>query len=405
MKAQRVIHNGFRDSVELSHESLKVVINADKGMVPELCSKKDDSWYNAHWQPIFRANSGIAWDETLHAPFWKVPLLYDIAGNFPCCPNFGPDHTFGSYELPPHGHTSLLTWDLLGSAADEQQAGASWSLQSPDHPFSYKKHDLICKGEHSHYTSLTITNRGNTTEPYNCGWHNTIGAPFLESGCIISNNARRFAVPEVGTEFDTTGRLAFGSETDTMKRVETRTGEYVDLSVVPGRNGYTDFLVGAVPEDCSLGWSTVVNPRKRLMYLTYFTGPNAVKEGEMPLYFYNYWMNYGGRPFQPWAAYEGGTDNSFCLGTENSVSRFANGLKDSVENPTLLGHPTHLDLAPQSSITLNYATAFLPYEGALFDDGVKHIEAEDEDTLIIHNHHGAHMRVQSQAGFKALREV
>ena len=342
MKAERVLHNGFRKSIELSHESFRVVVNDKKGMVPELSTRRADGWHNAHWQPIFRANFGIDWDSGTHESFWKAPLLYDIAGNFPCCPNFGPGHTFKNYELPPHGFTSLLTWEIEKFSHDESSAAARWTLETPEHPFKYTKTDLILEGEHTHYTRLDINNCGSRTEPYTCGWHNTIGPPFLESGCVISNNADRFAVPDIGTEFDDTGHLAFAQVTDTMKRVETRDGGYVDLSLVPGMIGYTDFIVGAVPEDCRIGWSSVVHPRKKLFYLTYFTGPGFIDPGEMPLYFYNYWMNYGGRPFQPWAAYEGGTDTSFCLGTENSISHFANGLGSAVENPELLGHPTYL---------------------------------------------------------------
>jgi hypothetical protein len=84
----------------------------------------------------------------------------------------------------------------------------------------------------------------------NFGWHNTVGAPFLESGCLISNNAREFAVPPLGTEFDETGRFEPGSTFDSLKAVPLRDGGTADATVVPGPIGYTDFVAGAVPGDC-----------------------------------------------------------------------------------------------------------------------------------------------------------
>lgn len=403
MFVQEVKEYGFRDSAFIGNDRLSVLINSEMGMVPQLNCRKGDGWINAHWQPIFRANSGHKWDPQIHEDFWKVPLLYHIAGNFPCCPNFGPGHEVEGYNLPPHGFTSLLKWDLKALEQREEIVFAKWTLSTKEHPFAYEKTDMVRKDDYSHYMSLKVTNTGTKAEPYNFGWHNTVGAPFLEKGCLINNNAKAFAVPEEGTEFDTTGRLAMGAICESMTEVPTRDGKTVNLKKVPGPIGYTDLLSGAVPEECKIAWSSVTNPKQKLLYMSFFQGPSAVQQGEMPLHFYNYWMNYGGRNFKPWAPMDGSPDQSFCLGAENSIGHFANGLASSLKNPTLLGHPTYKMLEPGESVVLNYGTMFLPYDGNILDKGVYSVEGE-EDKLVIEGE-GGYMKAHGLWDFSLLKSL
>ena len=403
MRAVETYDIGKRESALLEHDSFRVMINSDKGMVPELSQRRGDLWCNAHWQPWFRHNGLESWDDSIHSDYWKVPLLFDITGNFPCSPNFGPGHSYKGRELPPHGYTSFLKWDGPVLEQDEETASASWTLRTDAHPLSYSKRDLIRKDEQVHYAAMRITNNGSELEEMNFGWHNTVGAPFLESGCIISNNARAFAVPPPGTEFDDTGRFEPGAVFDSMKSVPLRDGGTADASIVPGVIGYADLIAAAVPQDCSLGWCAVINPRLKMIYLSWFAGPAAVPGDEISLKFYNYWMNYGGRNFQPWAAEDGGTDRSFCLGAENSISRFANGLAESVANPELLGNPTHLTLSPGESRDLYYATAFISYENDIFDKGLQDVQSADGGLLLTGEKDS--MFLNAQAGFDTLKSM
>ena len=374
MEGKKIRESGFREAVLLDNGKIRVVIDAEKAMVPELSMPRGAGRLNAHWQPWFRANSGESWNEGQHGSFWGAPLLYDIAGNFPCAPNFGPDNRTGSYELPPHGHTARLAWTQETPVVSDDEISLVSTLKPEDHPFSYAKKDLLIKNHPVHYTALTVKNRSGVPLPYNCGWHNTVGAPFLESGCLIDNNARSFAAPGKGTEFDATGRLAYGAESDSMERMPSREGKPVNMREVTGITGYADFISGAVPSDCSLAWSSLVNPRIKGVYLTFFTGPAALKPEEIPLYFYDYWLNYGGRPYTPWATEEGLTDQTFCLGTENSTGCFANGLSFCIDTPTLMGHPTFLTLNGGEERTLFYGTLFASYESDVLDRGIAAVE-------------------------------
>ena len=402
MKSRKYLDIGERDSVLLEQEDFRVVINSEKAMVPELSVKKGAAWVNAHWNPWFRSNSGQPWDAKLHEDYWKVPLLYDIAGNFPCCPSVGPGHVMkDGRELPPHGFTALMTWNLDSQHEGEDKASADWSLDVPDHSLSYKKTDMILKDHPVHYSRLAVTNNSDHDEPLNCTWHNTVGAPFLETGCRIDNNAKQFAVPPLGTEFDDTGRFEPGSIFTSLKEVPLRGGGTADGSVVPGHIGYTDFVTAAVPSDCSLGWSSIVNPVQKLVYLAWFKGPEAVDDSCIPVNFYSYWYNFGGRPFRPWAPEDGGTDRSWCFGAECGLNYFANGLQESLDHGDLLGNATSVVLKPGETRVQDYATAFFSYEGDALDEGISDVRA-GESGIIVTGRSGKTFEIKGDAGFSAL---
>jgi len=401
MKIENTYDIGERESVLLEDEEFRILINRDKGMIPELGTKKGDAWINAHWQPWFRNTGLVSWDEKKHGDYWKVPLLFDMAGSFPCCPNFGPGHVKDGIDLPPHGYTSFLTWSLPSLKRREDSISAHWSLNPQNHPLKYEKTDLLRKGEKVHYTRLEVTNTSDHPEAINCGWHNTVGAPFLESGCLICNNAEQFATPPLGGEFDDTGRFSPGMEFDSLTRVPLRKGGFTDASVVPGIIGYTDFITAAVPSHSEFGWTAIVNPRQKLVYFSWFAGPANLKGMEIPLNFYNYWMNFGGRSFKPWAASDGGTDRSYCLGAENSLGYFANGLDQSVRHPVLLGKPTHLELKGGEKRFQNYGTSFFSYEGTVLDRGISDVEFS-EDKIILKSHGGEHHILRAQTFFEDL---
>jgi hypothetical protein len=173
-----------------------------------------------------------------------------------------------------------------------------------------------------------------------------------------------------GGEFDTTGRLALGKEFSSLTGVPLRNGGQTDISVIPGPVGYTDFVTGAIPKSAQIGWSAVVNPFLKMLYLCFFTGPGTAAPDDIILYFNEVWMQYGGRPYTPWAAYEGGTDLTYCLGTENAVSAYANGLDFSRKAGTLLGNPTTVTIPAGGTKNLRYGTLFAPYTDTALDSGL-----------------------------------
>lgn len=378
--AVRIAETGGRDASVLENGLVRALISDKGGMVPELGVKREAGYLNTHWIPEFRSNSGKKFSEKEHGSFWHVDLLYSICGNFPCSPNFGPGHDCGGIALPPHGWTANLTWKFEKSGVDSE-TGAAYAvsaMKSPDSalPLKYRKIDAVFPGIPIHYTSVEIANPGDTAAEINFGWHNTIGAPFLQAGCRLSAAADRWATPPKGGEFDATGRLAVGAEFKSLKKAPLRNGKSVDLTTVPGMIGYSDFACGPIPRNAALGWNAVVNPVLGFVYSCVFSGPAAAGDEGIALSFNDLWMQFGGRRFTPWAAYEGGADRTFCLGVENATGAYAYGLDYSKKHKEILGSPTLIGIPAKGKKTLRYGTLVSPYKLGALDDGVVSIAAE-----------------------------
>ncbi|MDR2158638.1 MAG: hypothetical protein LBP23_01070 [Treponema sp.] len=377
----RIRETGEREATLLEHGTLRVIIDDRGGMVPELSCVRGRGRINAHWIPHFRGNSGKPYDDTEHGAFWKGSLLYELAGNFCCVPNFGPGQVIDGVTIPPHGWTANHTWRFDGSGV-EGESGAAWalsSMESPDRrmPLAFKKLDMLLPDHPVHYTGLEIKNRGDSDIEICAGWHNTLAPPLLQQGCRISAAAKRWTVSPAGGEFDTTSRLALGAEFGSLAEAPLAGGGTEDLSLVPAPLGYTDFVCGAIGDDETTGWSALVNPFLKLAYVCFFAGPAAAAEDDIILRFNDLWMQYGGRPFTPWALYEGGSDLSYCLGTENGAAAFAYGLEYSRQVKRLMGAPSTFTIPAGQSRTLRYGSLFAPYEGNLLDGGIRSVKADD----------------------------
>ncbi|MDR0447272.1 MAG: hypothetical protein LBH07_01240 [Treponema sp.] len=381
----RVTELGGRDASVLENSKLRVMIDDIGGMVPECSGHHSGGWINAHWMPWFRSNSGQNYNDAEHGSFWKVKLLYHMAGNYPCLPNFGPGHIINGVTMPPHGWTANEKWRYISGDTDEE-SGAIWvlsSLESPEKeiPLSFSKLDVLFPNQRIHYTSLRVKNRGFYDMDICAAWHNTIGSPFLSQGCRITGAAEKWTTPSPGGEFDTTTRLALGAEFSNLKKAPLLKGGKTDLSLVPAPIGFTDFVTGAVSKSSALNWLAVVNPFIKMAYISFSPGPESAGEDDIVLYFNNLWMQYGGRPFTPWAPYEGGSDLSYCLGLENSVSAYAYGLEFARETKQLLGNPTTVTIPSLGQKTLRSGTLFAAYEGTSLDEGIILVQGE-KDKLI-----------------------
>jgi hypothetical protein len=371
---------GERDASVLENGSIRLMVDDLGGMVPELSLMQGKRRVNAHWLPWFRSNSGKPFRDDEHGAFWKAKLLYHLAGNFPCIPNFGPGHTIDGVNMPPHGWTANLAWRFEKNGIDEE-TGAAFALSTMESPdkaidLAFRKIDALAPHEDVHYTSLKVSNRSNRDLEICAGWHNTLGAPFLAPGCRISAAADLWTTPPLGGEFDTSSHLVPGTEFPSLKEAPLAGGKKTDISKVPGPTGFTDFAAGRIGGTAPLGWSSLVNPDLKLAYVCFFTGPASAGEDDIVLRFNNLWMQYGGRPFTPWAPYEGGTDLSYCLGTENSIAAYANGLEYARHVQRVLGVPTTVTIPAGESKTLRYGCLLSPYEKTALDEGIASIEAD-----------------------------
>lgn len=374
-----------RKSVILSNEKIRAVVEDRGGMVPEFSLRLGKGGINAHWVPDFRENSGAPWSEEKKA-YWKSPILYGLAGDFPCMPNFGPDCVVDGVDMPAHGWAANGKWHLLsaGKTTGGASAVAHFGLESPDKriPLRFEKFDIVAEGQPAYYSVMKIKNNGTSPISINVTRHNTLGGQFLQKGCKIYLSASHFMTAPKGTEFDDTGRLAQGVEFDSLGKVPLRTGGYTDIGVVPGMVGATDFVTGAVAKNRSLGWSCVVNPALDLAYVAFFPGRVGLADDEIALSFNDLWLQYGGRNFTPWSFNEGGADRTFCLGTENAVGAFASGLPYSREHPELLGNPTLVEIPAGGQKTLCYGVALIQLDAGMAGSPVADIEPAADGLVI-----------------------
>jgi hypothetical protein len=403
----RIREIGGREAALLENGSIRVMIDDLGGMIPELSFGSGRNRINAHWLPWFRSGSGKAFGKEEEG-FWKANLLYGLAGNFPCAPNFGPGNSVDGVELPPHGWTANLAWCPSGHGVDGE-SGAAYAVSrmespEPKMPLSFKKIDAVAPGEPVHYGSLEILNRGNADLEICCGWHNTVGAPFLQPGCRLSGAAERWSVPPPGGEFDDTTRLVPGAEFASLSPAPLPGGGAADLSLVPGPIGYTDFACGVIPVSAGLGWSAVVNPALSLAYVCFFPGPAGAVGDDIVLRFNDLWMQYGGRCFTPWAPFEGGTDLTYCLGVENAVAAYAEGLDFSRKAKRLMDAPVTARIPGGQSRTLRYGTLFASYGDRILDGGLAAAEGED-GFLVCAGKGGGSVRFAADPAFSLLRKL
>jgi len=405
VSVKRVVELGGRDATVLEHPCLRVMIDDMGGMIPELSLVRGKQRLNAHWLPWFRSNFGKPYRENEDGAFWKSNLLYHVAGNFPCIPNFGGDHVVYGVDMPAHGWTANLAWHYCSGGTDEE-TGAGWALSTMESPsaampLSFKKIDALIPGQNVHYTSVSVKNNGSADLEICAAWHNTVGAPFLAEGCRVSSAASAWATAPKGSEFDNTTRLALSAEFSSLAEAPLAAGGKVDISRVPSPIGYTDFAVGRFDSSVSLGWSSVVNPVLKAAYLCFFPGPASAAEDEIVFRFNDLWMQYGGRLFTPWAPYEGGTDLTYCLGTENSISAYAMGLEYARQNGKLLGAPTTVIIPGGKQKVIRYGSLFAPYEGSVLDNGIISVKADSG--IVADGGSAGHFRFMADPSFTVLK--
>jgi hypothetical protein len=258
----------------------------------------------------------------------------------------------------------------------------------------------LVQGKRVHYTSLRVTNPMGRDLEICAAWHNTLGSPFLAPGCKISGAADLWTTPPPGGEFDATSSLVPGTGFSSLKEAPGAGGKKADISTVPGPTGFTDFAAGRIGDGVHLGWSSLVNPVLKAAYICFFTGPASAAGDDIVLRFNNLWMQYGGRPFTPWAAYEGGADLSYCLGTENSISAYACGLDYARHAGKILGVPATVVIPAGSARTLRYGCLLAPCEKAL-DEGIDCIEADSQ--ALVCKGKNEFRRFDADPGFKALK--
>ena len=382
MIVERVCDAAGRNGTLMSNGLVRVIIEDAGGMVPEFSFYRNKGYTNAHWIPHFRGNTELYNDE-IHRGKWGSRMMYNLCGNFPCIPNFGPESRNSGKNIPPNGYTANEDWIPEKMGTGENYAYLVSTMPNCD-DFSFIKKDILLKNHYVHYSVIDIEYRGSTPQHANVAWHNTVAAPFLQAGCYLDAVARGFTTAPFNALPGQRERLAPGVEFDYLDNVPFKDGSTGSLREVPGMIGYSDFITGAVPKQTVLGWSAILNPVVEAIYLPLFQGPAGVTFGEIPLLFNNFWLQYGGRPFWPWSNYTEGTDITYAVGAENSISALAHGLDLSLELDYISGNPTYITFQPNTRSKLYYATMLSPIENSSNWLGIATVEIDSDHSIVIH---------------------
>lgn len=355
-----------RNAAMLTNDLIRVVIEDQGAMVLELSAPiSSGGRVNAHALPWFRGTGTSVFSDE-NSDFWRDdPLLYQKAGSYFCFPNFGSPCQRGKVFHTMDGLSANGYW-IVERYGTDASCGAAWMLSTlssreEGNRWRIRKVDMLLPGHPVLYTSCTITNTGDEPLAANAAWRNTLGSPFLESGCLLNACAQRWMCVDHSLN-GVNGRIAADIVFDDLRKAPLKHGGTVDLTQIPGMTGTTDFIAGVVPGDSRMGWSSVINPRLQMLYFTFFPGPAALEDGDIPLHFNHFLMDYGGRQLTPWALYDGGTCQVFNLGCGSGTAYLEEGLDRSIFQGALMDRPTTVSLAPGETRTAWYASAFLPYE-------------------------------------------
>ncbi len=375
-----------RSAAVLTNDLIRVVIEDQGAMVLELSTELPSGGrVNAHAIPWFRGTGTSVYSDE-NSDFWRNnSLLYQKAGSYFCFPNFGDACQDGPVFHEMDGYSANGYWMVERYGTDSTFNGA-WMLSSlvsreAGNRWNVQKVDMLLPGHPVLYTSCTIRNDGDSPLTANIAWRNTLGAPFLESGCLLNSSAERWMTTNQSLN-GIYGRIADGIQFDDLRKAPLKSGGTVDLTQVSGMTGSTDLIAGVVPSSSRLGWNSVINPRQQLLYFTFFPGPAVLEEGDVPLYFNYFLMDYGGRQLSPWALYDGGTSQVFNLGCGSGTSFMEEGVVRSVQQETLMGCPTTISLAPGETKTVWYGSALVPYENPRIGGNFYSVEQVVEGIIV-----------------------
>lgn len=355
-----------RGAAVLTNDLVRAVIEDQGAMALELSVELPSGGrVNAHAIPWFRGSGTSVYSDE-NRDFWRNnSLLYQKAGSYFCFPNFGAACQDGPVFHEADGYSANGYWMVERYGTDSTFGGA-WMLSSltsreAGNRWNIKKVDMLLPGHPVLYTSCTIANNGDAPLHANAAWRNTLGSPFLESGCLLNSSAEQWISVEQSLS-GINGRIATDTLFDDLRKAPLKSGGTVDLTQITGMTGSTDFLAGAIPATSRLGWNSVLNPRQQLLYFTFFPGPAALEDGDVPLNFNYFLMDYGGRQLTPWTLYDGGTSQIFNLGCGSGTSFLEEGIVRSVRRQTLMNRPTTISLDPGEAKTVWYGSVLVPYE-------------------------------------------
>ncbi len=318
-----------RNAAMLTNDLVQLIIEDQGGMVLEFSTKiAQGGRINPHAIPSYRGTGSSVYSDE-NSEFWQNnPTLYQQAGSYIVFPQEDEHSTAASY------------W-MVEQYGTDPEFGGVWltsRMRNRLKGWQVRKLDLLLPNQPVHYTAYYFTN--NSPEPLDAiiQSRTLLGSPFLEQGCVVNTNAESFESFPIP---NTKSRIPEGHFND-WRKVQTKESGVIDFTEIPLPTNTVDFIKATVNTKNSLGYTSMINPRMQMAYLTFFpTAPT--EEDELVFNHTSFLYQFSGFDQTPYALYAGGLDQNY-----------------TVE----LGEELQTTIEPHQTKMLFHARAFAPYDNA-----------------------------------------
>lgn len=223
-----------------------------------------------------------------------------------------------------------VKWLVQRYGSDETTGGV-WVLSKnvsllKNNKWAAKRLDVVLPNQPVIYSALYIKNTSEEDINLNVGFDNTLGAPFLESGCLLNTSAKLWNKLKDAQCNRIIDRIADTDKPFSLEKAPQKSGGTCDIKNVIGILGTTDVLYAEnESENLSHIWASVINPHHQLVYLSFSPSKKLMEDMDINLNYSTMVLDYGGRNQPPWSLYEGGPSNEFSIHLGASTSYFGNG--------------------------------------------------------------------------------
>ncbi len=182
---------------------------------------------------------------------------------FPSCN--GPT-TYQQKTIPFHGEVVTLPWQYQIETQTADALAVRFQVETRLTTFRLERTMRLERGSMRLILDEKVTNIGTTEQHFVWGHHCVVGGSWLEAGCELQSAAQTIVTIDQIYE-EKTARLAPGQH-EAWPNALTRTGDKVDLRVVPGSEIHSHDDVYLT--DLTDGWVSVTNPRLKLTFGLYW---------------------------------------------------------------------------------------------------------------------------------------
>lgn len=274
----------------------------------------------------------------------ETPVLKHLRGDFFCMP-FGGDSVVGKEKHTAHGEAATSVWKFQAVKTEKDVTTLELTMDTKVRPGRLTKQLSLADGESVIYISHILSGY---TGKMCLGHHAILDVPLDEGSIRIATSPVKFGMTNpviagffAGGEYYS---LQPNKKFKSLEKVPTiwKDEPFKDCSVYPTKRGFIDLLQVYAKQGKEPGWVAAAVPSRG--YLWFALKDSAVLPSTVM------WTENYGRHQAPWSG------RNCCIGIEDVMSYFADGLKNSAAKNRLneAGIPTCHELSKKSPLSVRY---------------------------------------------------